>query len=302
MLTLGQSVLGPGAHLIDRQLRRMNRRLSPLRDLHALVEALDRLRIKARDESTTLVLDRTRRIATRRRGAISRKPEFAQQLQHEQAVLVMLRAALGGLPWESIPASMVIEAMTSAAHKAEAARERAYAHDRAEDWHRWRRHMRRISQQHRAAAATGLADPLRVRQEFDRTARRDAGPEPAGRALRQGLALPQVQPRGATLRRARPDAAAQAHSIRGYAALTALCGWSADRALIPSLFRACFWQVRILSAGTDFTLATQNAHRACTRPIEDGSTPAMSETRSCKQPHTNLHTDRMTTAGSAAIR
>lgn len=159
MLTLGGSMLGPGAHFIDRRLQRVNRRLSPLRDMHALVEAIDRLRIKSRDEATTLVLDRVRRIATRRRGALARKPEFEQQLQHEHAVLVMLRAALQGLPWESLPASTVTEAMNSAAQKAEKARERAYSHDRTEDWHRWRRHMRRISQQHRAAVATGVADP-----------------------------------------------------------------------------------------------------------------------------------------------
>ena len=160
MLTLGQPVLGPGAHFVDRRLRRVNRRLSPLRDMQALVEAIDRLRTKARDEASTRALDRARRSATRRRGALSRKPEFIRQLQHEQAVLVMLRAALHGLPWECVPASMVIDAMTSAARKAGTARERAFARDRAEDWHTWRRRMRRISQQHRAAAATGLDAPV----------------------------------------------------------------------------------------------------------------------------------------------
>ena len=160
MLALGESALGPGSHFIDRRLRRMNRHLSPLRDMHALVEALDRLRIKSRDQATTSVLDRASRIAIRRRGILARKPEFAQKLQHEGAVLVMLRAALQGLPWDSLEASMVIDAMTSAKQKAEVARERAYSHDRPEDWHRWRRHMRRISQQHRAATATGLVDPV----------------------------------------------------------------------------------------------------------------------------------------------
>ena len=77
-------------------------------------------------------------------------------MQHEQAVLVTLRAALLGLPWESLSASMVGEAMDSAAQRAETARQRAYAHDDAVDWHRWRRRMRRISQQHRAVLEAGL--------------------------------------------------------------------------------------------------------------------------------------------------
>ena len=221
MLALGESVLGPGASLIDRQLRRVNRRLSPLRDAHALVQTLERLGIKARDEPTRKLLQRARLMATRRRAALSRRPEFARALQQEQAVLVTLRAAMQGLPWESLPASMVTEAMTAAVQKAEAARQRAYAHDDAEDWHRWRRRMRRISQQHRAVMAAGLAAPTsRFDQEPDRTTRCDAGPEPAGRTLRQGLALPRLQPGAATLRRAGRGAAAQAHPLRGCAPLT----------------------------------------------------------------------------------
>lgn len=159
MLALGRSTLGPGAELIDLQLRRVNRRLSPLRDAHALVETLDRLGIKARDERTRKMLGSARRIATRRRAALARKPEFAQAMQDARALLAVLRAGLQGLPWESVTASVVKEAMTTAAEKAEAARELAYAHDDAEDWHRWRRRMRRISQQYRAANAVGLVAP-----------------------------------------------------------------------------------------------------------------------------------------------
>lgn len=159
MLALGQSVLGPGAELVDRQLRRVNRRLSPLRDAHALVETFERVGIKARDEPTRNALDRARRLAVRRRAALSRKPEFAGALQQELAVLVTLRAALHGVPWEALSTSMVTVAMASAAQKAETAGQRACAHDDAEDWHRWRRRLRRVSQQHRAMLAVGLAAP-----------------------------------------------------------------------------------------------------------------------------------------------
>ncbi|MBT2748085.1 CHAD domain-containing protein, partial [Lysobacter sp. ISL-42] len=42
-LALGGAALGPGAALIDRELRRLNLDLSGLRDAHALVETFDRL-------------------------------------------------------------------------------------------------------------------------------------------------------------------------------------------------------------------------------------------------------------------
>ena len=156
MLALGAATLGPGAKLIDHQLRASNRRTSPLRDAQALVETLDRLRAKARDDATKAALDHARRLAARRRAAMARKPEFTHALQHEAAIVVTLHAALLGLPWDTVATSMVSDAMAEAERKAAAARERACARDDAEAWHRWRRRMRRISQQHRAASAAGL--------------------------------------------------------------------------------------------------------------------------------------------------
>jgi CHAD domain-containing protein len=156
MLALGDAALGPGAKLIDHQLRDANRRTSPLRDAHALVETLDRLRPKARDDATKSALADARRIAVRRRTGMARKSGFTRALQHEQAMITTLRAALSGLPWDAVTSSMVTDAMATAEQRASAARERARARDDAETWHRWRRRMRRISQQHRAATAAGL--------------------------------------------------------------------------------------------------------------------------------------------------
>lgn len=165
MLALGASALGPGASLIDHALRNANRRTSPLRDAHALVETLDRVRTKARDDETRAVLDHARRVAARRRAAMTHEPEFADALEHERAMVSTLRAALLGLPWDAVSMSVVADAMAAAERKAAAARERACARDDAEAWHRWRRRMRRISQQHRAAAAAGIAVPD---TEFDK--------------------------------------------------------------------------------------------------------------------------------------
>ena len=156
MLALAAAALGPGARLVDRQLRGVNQRLSPLRDAHALVETLERLRIKARNDATRAALDHARRIAARRRAAMAKQPDFARALQHEQAIVATLRAALFGLPWDTVSMSLVTDAMAAAECKAAAAGERACARDDAEAWHRWRRRMRRISQQHRAAIAAGM--------------------------------------------------------------------------------------------------------------------------------------------------
>jgi hypothetical protein len=143
--------------LIDHQFRDVNRRMSHLRDAHALVETLDGLRIKARDDATREALDRARRIAARRRAAMAKSPDFTHALQHEHAIVATLHAALHGLPWEAVSMPLVNDAMCEAERKAANAREQACAHDDADAWHRWRRRMRRISQQHRALNAAGLA-------------------------------------------------------------------------------------------------------------------------------------------------
>jgi len=156
MLALGARVLGPGASLIDRALREVNHGLSPLRDAHALVETLDLAHTKARDDATRAALDHARRCASRRRATMAQQPQFTRALQHAQAILPTLHAALIGLPWETISTPLVADAMATAERRAAIARERACACDDAKAWHRWRRRMRRISQQHRAAIAAGV--------------------------------------------------------------------------------------------------------------------------------------------------
>ena len=49
-----------------------------------------------------------------------------------------------------------MEAMAAAVDKADAARARAFARGTDADWHRWRRSMRRVSQQHHAVVAAGV--------------------------------------------------------------------------------------------------------------------------------------------------
>lgn len=156
MLALCGTTLGPGSALVDRQLRRLNRQLSPLRDAHALVETLDRLALKPRNPQTREALASARKIAGRRCTALARQADFVRALGEVEAVVAMLQAALHGLPWTDVTVPTLMEAMDAAARKTKRERQHATAHDDAEDWHRWRRSMRRLSQQQRAAAAAGL--------------------------------------------------------------------------------------------------------------------------------------------------
>lgn len=165
MLALGGAALGPGSKLIDRQLRRINHRLSPLRDAHALVQVLDRLGTKARKGETRGLLAHAQHVAVRRRATMARGAAFKQVLREESSLLAVLRAGLYGLPWATVSASRVTDAMVHTLHKADVMRTRALAHDHDEDWHRWRRRMRRLSQQHRAAVAAGLLVP---QSDFDK--------------------------------------------------------------------------------------------------------------------------------------
>ena len=155
-LALGAAALGPGARLVDRQVRRVNRSLSTVRDCQALVEALERLRTQQPGEAREQLLKRARRAAVRQRVArmqaeIRDDPAFLRR----RAVLEVLLAGMQALPWTSVLESDLAAAFERGASDAQAARDRAAKSGRDEDWHRWRRRVRRLSQQHRAVGELG---------------------------------------------------------------------------------------------------------------------------------------------------
>jgi CHAD domain-containing protein len=151
-LALGGPALGPGLALVDRELRRVNTRLSELRDAHALIETLDHLQDKHGDDpELAAVLRRVRRNAAGARAARARAVLATDpQLHERRALLAVLQAALGALSWDALSADGVREALHTSAARADEAAARAQAGDRDVDWHRWRRRARRLSQQLRA--------------------------------------------------------------------------------------------------------------------------------------------------------
>ena len=151
VIALGADVLGPGAALIDREVRRVNRRMSWMRDAQALVETLDRLLKHAKSPHALPVLRRARRVAAQARADSARReraedPDLAQK----RLMLRTLRAALPALPWNILTETWVRDALGAGLARIETAGARARASGRDKDWHRWRRRVRRLSQQHRA--------------------------------------------------------------------------------------------------------------------------------------------------------
>jgi CHAD domain-containing protein len=153
-LALGAVVLGPGAALIDREVRRVNRRLSTMRDAQALVETLDRLIAKGKPPEALPVLRRARRTAAIARVESARR-ELASDpaLARKRALLVTLRAALPALPWDTLTETRVRDTLAQGLLQIDVAGARARATGRDDDWHRWRRRVRRLSQQHRAVGS-----------------------------------------------------------------------------------------------------------------------------------------------------
>ena len=160
-LALGMPTLGPGANLIDRELRRANRTTSKLRDAQALVAILDALLEKTQAGDASPMLRRARRAAAlarvaRARTALADDP----QLQDKRALLATLLAALSALPWDRVTAADIHAALQRSLLRSDAAGGRARTSHRDEDWHLWRRRARRLSQQqHALGDTTTVAEP-----------------------------------------------------------------------------------------------------------------------------------------------
>ncbi|ALN55502.1 hypothetical protein GLE_0143 [Lysobacter enzymogenes] len=156
-LALGADGLGPGAALVDRELRDLNRDLSLLRDAHALVETLDRLLRGELAPDARRLLARARRAAAAARAAAARRArEDDPGLGRRRALLRVLRAALRAMPWAQLQPEHWRAAVAASLQRVARAGERARASGGDEDWHDWRRRARRLSQQQRALKSAGL--------------------------------------------------------------------------------------------------------------------------------------------------
>ncbi|HJW47557.1 MAG TPA: CHAD domain-containing protein [Lysobacter sp.] len=169
-LALGVAALGAQSQRIDKRLRRLNRGLSLLRDAQALVETLDRLiRSDYGDAAITLLQSARREAAARRIEVAQRILGADPALGERRSALRALRAALAALPWEALTTAQIDTEREHAQRRLHDARLRALNSDVDDDWHRWRRRARRVSQQRRALTAIGVdPDHLKGDDGFDK--------------------------------------------------------------------------------------------------------------------------------------
>lgn len=148
ILALGQRKLGAQAVALDAQIGRLGRGLSALRDAHALVETLQRLQLDEPGLSEVLpaaIIAASARRDAMLQAALQRDPELASR---QRRIAVMLRQAQK-LNWRTIRERTVTKALARSEARIDRARRQAEAqpHDHAA-WHRLRRRIRRLRQQH----------------------------------------------------------------------------------------------------------------------------------------------------------
>lgn len=156
-LALGGAALGPGAALIDRELRALNDGLSSLRDAHALVETFDRLLHGHADDPVRALLTRARRVAASARAQAARQARADDpDLGARRSLLRVLRAGLRALPWAQLQPEHWRDAVVLSLARVARSADTARRSGDDEDWHDWRRRARRLSQQQRALKAAKL--------------------------------------------------------------------------------------------------------------------------------------------------
>lgn len=160
-LALGESALGAGAVMIDRELSLVCESLSALRDAQARVESLERLLAKNTDIEIQSCLENARRLARLARADDMRKEQVLDsQFLTRRERLKVLAAAMPVLPWEQISLASLSWAMQHSMLECDKAADRALRQGKEKDWHRLRRRRRRLVQQYTALGNSGIELPL----------------------------------------------------------------------------------------------------------------------------------------------
>lgn len=154
VLAMGIAEFGEGGKILDRELKRIIRSLSTLRDAQSLVEVLDRLKKLHSASTLSPLLMRARRAAIQQRVKIARAAlrddvNFASR----RLVLAVLAGGVHALPWEALKEKNVQVSFAQAKAKLDSAVRDAKSGERSADWHRWRRRARRFSQQCKAVGS-----------------------------------------------------------------------------------------------------------------------------------------------------
>jgi len=159
-LALGESALGAGAGMIDRELSKVCDSLSALRDAQARVESLDRLIDHHDGSEIQTCLQAARRLAIQARAeAMRQEQSLDSQFLSRRERLKVLAAAIPVLPWEQISIAGLLRAMQTTMLACDTAADTALSHGKEKDWHRLRRRRRRLAQQFTALENSGIELP-----------------------------------------------------------------------------------------------------------------------------------------------
>jgi len=147
-LALGRERLGPSARTLDADVGRLCRGLSRLRDGQALIEALRRLAPTApaglAEAMPELLLAARARRDALLAATLAADPELASRRRRLQALARRLEL----LPWGELGAADVAAAVARSERRTRKAERRAARHPaRYQEWHAFRRRLRRLRQQ-----------------------------------------------------------------------------------------------------------------------------------------------------------
>jgi CHAD domain-containing protein len=160
-LALGESALGAGANMIDRELSKICESLSALRDAQARVESLNRLLEQDADADIQSCLQSAKKVAmSARANAMRTEQALDADFLTRRACLQVLAAAIPVLPWQHINHDSLSSSMQRSLQVCDEAAEIALSSGKEKDWHRLRRRRRRLIQQHTALEQCGIELPL----------------------------------------------------------------------------------------------------------------------------------------------
>jgi CHAD domain-containing protein len=150
-LALGESALGAGAKMIDRELSGVCVSLSDLRDAQARVESLNRLLLQHdKSEFRSCLLSAKAIAISARADAMRNEQAIDAGFQTRRERLQVLAAAIPVLPWQHINQLALSNAIQCTTQVCEKAADLALSSGKEKDWHRLRRRRRRLIQQHTA--------------------------------------------------------------------------------------------------------------------------------------------------------
>lgn len=140
---------------VDKKLRKLGRRLSPLRDAQVMIETLEYVFENEPSPFDSDLRGKARDALRRNRGVLLEKHFHSDpHLHHLKNEFRDARKRLADLPWKKIDAANIRRALDKSARQIRTAEDAARDSDDGPLRHAWRRRIRRLRHQLRAVAST----------------------------------------------------------------------------------------------------------------------------------------------------